>query len=508
MVGFPDRVLARFILDGFAQGFDIGVRGAFTNNNTRPRNNLSARRQPAKVMEAIRKEIERGHTAGPFVNPPFRDTHCSPIGSAPKPDGSVRLVLDLSQPRGDAVNEHISREEFSCTYSTFDDAVKMVRTLGRGVFLGKIDIKHAFRLCPVRPEQWPLLCYRWEDQIFVDLRLPFGSRSSPAIFNAFADVLQWIFVTVGLVEFIIHYLDDYFLVNVSKESCQSDMDSVQRLCEFLGVPLAPDKVEGPSQVLVYLGIEVDTVLGVARLPNDKLLRAQDLVKRWGSKRKATKRELMELIGFLSFAAKVVKPGRIFLRRLIDLSTTVVSMEHYVTLNEEARADVKWWQDFLPSWNGVEFLQGEPVSSDELELYTDASGLGFGCVYGNKWALGEWVDPWKGYPIFVREFFAIWIAIHTWGDAWVDKQVVVHTDSAPARDIWLKGSTPDKEVMRIVRAMFLFAAKRNINILIKHVSGKSNNLADALSRLQVLRFRYLRPAAEPQPTPVDDAVWKI
>ena len=218
---FPDQDLANFILNGFTQGFDIGFRGEFSNNNTRPRNNLSARRCHSQIRDAVRKELERGHTVGPFIHPPFPQTHCSPIGAAPKPDGTARLILDLSQPRGDAVNEHISQEEFSCKFSSFDDAVVLVRSLGRGAYMGKIDIKHAFRLCPVWPQQWPLLCYRWGGYFFVDVRLPFGSRSSPAIFNAFADVLCWVFSNIGLVAFIIHYLDDYFMAHFNAKGFQA-----------------------------------------------------------------------------------------------------------------------------------------------------------------------------------------------------------------------------------------------------------------------------------------------
>ena len=123
-------------------------------------------------------------------------------------------------------------------------------------------------------------------------------------------------------------------------------------------------------------------------------------------------------------------------------------------------------------------------------------------------MGQWQEPWGGSPIFVREFFAIWVAVFTWGDDWVNKQVVIHTDSAPARDIWVKGTSPDKAVMRIVRAMFMFAAKKNINILLRHVPGKHNNLANALSRFQVRRFKVLLPGADELPTEVDDRVWDM
>ena len=117
--------------------------------NARPRNLLSARRNPEGVSEAIAKELSRGHTSGPFPFPPFPHTHCSPIGAAPKPDGSVRLILDLSSPRGDSVNDGISKEEFACTYSKFDDAVSIVLHLGR--FWVKLILNMRFGFAQWRP---------------------------------------------------------------------------------------------------------------------------------------------------------------------------------------------------------------------------------------------------------------------------------------------------------------------------------------------------------------------
>ena len=126
-------------------------------SSTLPHNLLSSRRNPSPVSEAIKKELSRGHTSGPFPEPPFRPFHCSPLGAVPKKDGSYRIILDLSSPRGSSVNDGISREAFSVKYTSFDDAVSLVRSLGPGAFMAKLDIKHAFCLCPVRPYQWGLL---------------------------------------------------------------------------------------------------------------------------------------------------------------------------------------------------------------------------------------------------------------------------------------------------------------------------------------------------------------
>ena len=63
-------------------------------------------------------------------------------------------------------------------------------------------------------------------------------------------------------------------------------------------------------------------------------------------------------------------------------------------------------------------------------------------------------------------------------------------------------------MKLVRALFLFCARFNINILMKHIPGYANGGADALSRLQVARFRRLHPGSSLHPSVVPDTIWTI
>ena len=76
----------------------------------------------------------------------------------------------------------------------------------------KLDIKHAYRLLPVRPDQWHHLCYFWEGNYYVDLVLPFGLRSSGSIFNQFAKLVRWIIQHHYGISHIINYSDDFFAV--------------------------------------------------------------------------------------------------------------------------------------------------------------------------------------------------------------------------------------------------------------------------------------------------------
>ena len=65
--------------------------------------------------------------------------------------------MDLSQPKGSAINKFICKEDFVVQYTHFDVATDMVRVQGKWCYMSKVDIKLAFRLLPVCPCDWPLL---------------------------------------------------------------------------------------------------------------------------------------------------------------------------------------------------------------------------------------------------------------------------------------------------------------------------------------------------------------
>ena len=139
----------------------------------------------------------------------------------------------------------------------------MILAEGQGSFMVKADIKEAYRMVPVHPQDQLLLGVMWQDSVYIDKVLPFGLRSAPKIFSAVADAIQWILHLNG-VDNIIHYLDDYVLVAKDRE--QADYQKAQLISTFteLGVPLEPSKLEGPSQCLSFLGIEVDSTSSTPR----------------------------------------------------------------------------------------------------------------------------------------------------------------------------------------------------------------------------------------------------
>ena len=85
------------------------------------------------------------------------------------------------------------------------------------------------------------------------------------------------------------------------------------------------------------------------------------------------------------------PARPFLRRLIDLSTTVQSLDLYVHLTREVKRDLEWWYYLLNNWNGKSFFLMERwITPANFEVSSDAArSVGCGALLGNFWFVLRW-----------------------------------------------------------------------------------------------------------------------
>ena len=127
-----------------------------------------------------------------------------------------------------------------------------IAELGQGTMMAKLDVKSAFRIIPVSPQDRILLGMKWEDKLYVDRVLPFGLRLAPRIFSAVADAIQFGAIMRG-VKNITHYLDDFVILgSPGSDQCRRDLVIMTELCAELGVPLAGEKQDGPAQRLVIL----------------------------------------------------------------------------------------------------------------------------------------------------------------------------------------------------------------------------------------------------------------
>lgn len=505
LAAHPDPEFREYVLKGIQQGFRIGFRHGDRTCKSAKANMKSAMDNPGVVDDYLGKEVRLGRVLGPIEATQLPAMSINRFGVIPKPHqpGKWRLIVDLSHPKGASVNDGIEPELCSMSYTSVDEAVRTILELGPQTEMAKFDIESAYRLVPVHPEDRPLLGMKWKGQIYVDTVLPFGLRSAPKIFSAVADALEFIFKSKG-VKRTRHYLDDFILFGAPKSAeCQAALDLALRLCQFLGVPIAVHKTEGPGTVLIFLGIELDTTAMEIRLPKEKLERLKGEVAEWHRRKSCTKRELLSLIGQLQHACCVVKAGRSFLRRMIDLASSVRELHYKVRLNKGFRSDLQWWACFLPAWNGVGMMSGIIPTAIAGTITSDASGS-WGCgAYSEK---GEWFQlklpgSWDGIHITTKELLPIVISIALWGEQWRGQSVKCWCDNAAVVAILRSGRSKDAGVMHLMRSLFFLSAHYNLQVIGQHIPGVENGAADALSRNDVSSFYQQVPLASRNPTPL-------
>ena len=117
--------------------------------------------------------------------------------------------------------------------------------------------------------------------------------------------------------------------------------------------LGTGKVEDSSTSLKFLSIILDTIQIEALLPANKLQRTIELVSTWIFRR-ATKGEIVSLIGVLQHATTIVQPGRTFLCRMYATADKLQELHFYTRPNKEFLSGLSWWDNYCSKFEWLNF----------------------------------------------------------------------------------------------------------------------------------------------------------
>ena len=241
-----------------------------------------------------------------------------------------------------------------------------------------------------------------------------------------------------------------------------------------------------------------------RLPPEKLARLRATLAEWKGRKSCRKRQFLSLIGQLQHACRVVRAGRTFLRRMIDLSTVAKKLHHQIRLNRSFHSDLLWWDTFLEDWNGVSVLSSLHRSPSATVLTSDASG-GWGCeayTLDREWFQLQWRESRASVHITVKELTPIVIACAVWGPRWRGKSVRCQCDNAAVVAIVRSGTSKHPLVMHMIRCLFFFVAYYQLFLDAVHLPGR---YADALSLDNLSLFMQLNTRTQSQATPIPECL---
>ena len=475
---YPDKHLIQYLKFGFP--LSLGSPHLLTNKAVV--NHHSALQYPHAIEKYISKEQGFGTILGPVNHIPSPHYHCSPLLTRPKDTNDRRVILNLSHPRGQSLNDtvdklHFDTRPFTLKFPSVDNIVE--RILGmEDPLIFKIDVARAFRNLRVDPVDAIKFGLSWRDALYIDAGVAFGWTHGSAAFQMVADAISYVMASSGCV--VNPYIDD-FIVVAPRADARRHYDRLSDLLESLGLPMNPSKKTPPCETLTCLGIVVNIVDGTLSIAPEKIANIYQMCSEVATKKFLAKKTYQSLIGKLIYIHKCVTPARTFINRILCLFRKN-SHKARIHLTQDFFRDIKWFLKFLPAFNGVTFFRKSPIQSLD-SLHLDACLSGLGAIWNNR-VYSTPIIPIPNFTLTIvhLEMWNIVIALRMWGHLWRHSSIQIFCDNLAVVQVMNTHKTRDPFLSICDRNVWLLAALYDIQLQVQHVRGKDNAEADLLSRL--------------------------
>lgn len=385
---------------GIKHGFRTGISSAISSTFI-PANHQSALNQPDTVSLHIAKELNLGRYSGPFSSSDLflniGHFRTAPLGVVPKPNStSFRIIQDLSFPRNDpnilSVNSEINSSDFPCEWGTFAQCYFLVASAPPGTQVSVFDVDSAYRNIPIAPSEQTHFCVSWDNSIYVDHCVAFGSASSAGLFGRVADAFVAIIKARGAQD-ILKWVDDIIFFRYPSNSQQPysysfDSTLVFDTAAFLGLPWSLPKFSDFSTSFTYLGFLWNIPGRIVQIPPAKKVKFANRCRPWLDDKKRTLKEAQQLLGSLNHCCLVLRSARTKLHSLRSFACRFPPSSSpflSLTVPSNLRSDIEWWITcFSTSFLGSRIAVPPPALP--LPIFVDAStAWGIGVLINGKWA---------------------------------------------------------------------------------------------------------------------------
>ena len=504
------------VLKDLGSGAYVGCRGS-SRKATWSGNAASAYEFGEQVTDAVASWVVNGFVMGPVDRADLPGgVKVNGIMCREKPNGSVRIILNMSAPEGESVNDGIDLSEFPAVMSSTAKWLKALERAGRGCYIMKLDWSDAYKHIRVRKEDVALQWFSWLGKYFVELCLIFGTSSSVGIYDRAAKVvLELVLLICGFLrELVCQHLDDVCAAGGQE---LFDFERTYRMvAEEVGVKLAPtddpDKAFSPCHQGTVLGVYYDTVEWTWCIPADKLSRLMGQLRAAMDADCLRQDEIWSLVGRVLHYCPLVPAGRFNIDHLIKANGVSSEKKRLVELSPAFKRQVWFWLTMVRVSSGHCRI---PDPEDRFpvwtrECYTDSAGgsmgrpgRGAGVVSESWWCYYPWArkvncgvraeDGKKlGRKLSALELVGPLICL-TAGSSWCrNRPVRVWVDNMGSVKIWKKGYSPVCGLCTtLVKAISAVAAGLGCKFTIEKItrcSGAGAVMADCLSKADFNGFR--------------------
>jgi hypothetical protein len=390
-----------------------------------------------------------------------------------KPDGSLRIILDLT-----VLNTFVTYHHFK-----MDNLSSAISLLSPGAFMASIDWKEAYYSVPIDIPMRNFLAFKWDGITYRFTCLPNGLSCAPRVFTKLTKVLFSKLREKGHLS--TSYIDDCLLVAKSRDSCVDNVKDTIKMSQNAGFTIhATKSVLTPTQRIVFLGFWLNTVDMTVKLTDEKAKKLKHACENILQKDTISLQNLAEVIGMMVASFPGVQYGQLFYRQCDNLKNKGLTENRgdysaKTLLTAPVISDLKWWINNIETECKV-IKQPSP----RIVIETDASNTGWGaCVQNDKTKTtgGNWSTKEADEHINYKELLAVWLGLQCFASEFSESHIKILTDNTTTVAYINKQGGTKSKCNTLANLIWTWCYKNNNWISASHIPGTTNVRADKESR---------------------------
>ncbi|XP_067313977.1 uncharacterized protein [Pseudorasbora parva] len=283
---------------------------------------------------------------------------------------------------------------------------------------------------------------------------------------------------------ILTYIDDWLIIADSREKVLWDTSRVLAHITSLGFRVNVNKSKfTPSQRVIFLGMELDSVSMRARLSQERILSLTNCLSQFREGARVRYRTCLRLQGLMASSIQALPLGllrmRAFMKWVLSLHFSPLhNLCRSVTVTRTCAAALRHWKsaDF--------YAQGTPLGTVMLwrVVTTDASLTGWGATQEGRTVNGLWPSKLRSEHIHFLELLAIWKALNYFLPRLQGHHVLVRCDNTMAvAYINRQGGVRSPKLHALAYNLLVWGRRFFLSLRATHVPGILNRGVDLLSR---------------------------